>query len=152
MTAFLDLEPRIVARLAELAPAGVLVQSVADIAGTTVASQVTPAIQVFYGGYRVLQTRSNKSQASIEQTWYAVAVVRHAGAQLSGAAARQAAGPLIDLCLSALMGWSPGPPWQAMELTNAPAPKWLPGGLGYHPVGFKTVMPVSAGHQQGATT
>lgn len=100
---FLALEPHLVdcvkLAVARLSPA-VHVLTAADLADVKESAQRTPAVHIIYGGYRVAEDQ--RIAWRLEHTWYAVTVVRHAGAQRSGAAARAAAGSLLTLVVGAL--------------------------------------------------
>lgn len=135
-------------RLRELLPATVKVMSVADLAGVASNSQVTPAVHVIYGGFDVLESTSTKRGARVRQTWYAVPVVRNVASQIHGAGARDAASPIIDDVLDALMGWKPNDSFQALEAVKPPAPLFNQG-LGYFPLAFTSVTAV--GTQQPRT-
>ena len=107
---FLAVEPHIVARLqqavAGLSPA-VQVLTGAELAGIKEAAQRTPAVHVIWGGFRLLETRTDGRQARLEHTWYVVAAVRNVANTKAGAAARAEAGALAARAGAALMGFRP---------------------------------------------
>lgn len=92
---FMALEPRLV-ELVETAVAGmspaVHVLTAAELADVREANQLTPAVHVVYGGYRVDQDVG--SAWRLEHTWYAVTVVKNVAKIKSGAVGRQHAGRL----------------------------------------------------------
>ena len=107
---FLAVEPNIVARLqqalAGMSPA-VQVLTGAELAGIKEAAQRTPAVHVIWGGFRLLETRTDGRQARLEHTWYVVAAVRNVANTKAGAAARAEAGALAARAGAALMGFRP---------------------------------------------
>lgn len=107
---FLAVEPHIVARLqvavAGMSPA-VQVLTGAELAGIKEAAQRTPAVHVIWGGFRLLESRTDGRQARLEHTWYVVAAVRNVANTKAGAAARAEAGALAARAGAALMGFRP---------------------------------------------
>jgi hypothetical protein len=102
---FMALEPRLVALLktavAGMSPA-VHVLTAADLGDVAEARQLTPAVHLVYGGYRIEQDIGTAWR--LQHTWYAVAVVKNAAQVKSGAAGRQNAGQLAATVALALAG------------------------------------------------
>ncbi len=97
------LEPRLVAllqcALQGMSPA-VHVLTAGELAHIQESKQLTPAVHLVYGGYRIAQDIG--SAWRLEHTWYAVAVVRHLAQAKSGAAGRQDAGAIATAVALAL--------------------------------------------------
>lgn len=102
---FMALEPHLVAlvsaAVAGMSPA-VHVLTAAELGDVKESAQLTPAVHLIYGGYRVAEDLATAWR--LEHTWYAVVVVRHVGTQRTGAAARAVAGPLLATVIGALAG------------------------------------------------
>lgn len=145
---FFALESLLVQRLKDVAPSSVHVLTAADLAGMAETAQHTPAWQVIYGGYRVLDSAARGANQSIEQRWFVVTAVRNAGSQLSGAAGRQEAGALVNAALYALLGWWPGAPFDRLTLGTGGAPSFRKGGLAYYPLLFLTKFAVTGESQR----
>lgn len=140
---FFALEPLLVQRLTDVAPAGVQVLTAADLAGTAESAQHCPAWQVIYGGYRVLESASGGAHQAVEQRWLVVTAVRNLRSQITGAAGRQEAGELVNVALYALLGWSPGLPFDRLKLATGGAPSFRKGGYAYYPLLFTTRLTLS---------
>ncbi|MDW7746584.1 hypothetical protein [Halomonas sp.] len=131
---------RLEAQLADLS--GLKVLSAADLAGVTEGAQHTPALHVIYmgdavpGGEQVDQGNYHV----LRQRWMVVVAVRNARQQRTGQAAREAAGPLLSRAIQALSGWRPGQGLGPLARVSAPAPAFTPGGFGYFPLQFETVL------------
>lgn len=101
--AFMALEPRLVAllktALAGMSPA-VHVLTAAELADVQESKQLTPAVHLVYGGYRIDQDIG--SAWRLEHTWYAVTAVRNVATVKSGAAGRQDAGVIATAVALAL--------------------------------------------------
>lgn len=137
-----DLEPLLVARLREKVQGVRAVLTAADLAGVAAASQVTPAVHVIFGGYRVSGQREDGRSARIEQDWLTVAVARNVSQGAEAAAVlRDDAGALIDELLPALMGWKPSPGLRELKLTSAPRAAYQDGCM-YLPIGWTTSLVV----------
>lgn len=141
-TDWLGLEPRILARLQAVLPPEVKVLSAADLAGVVENSQATPAVQIYYDGYRLIDEQANGGVQMVEQTWLAVVVVRNAAGQRDGKATRQSASTLCNDVFKALLGHRLGAPYTALKLANAPRAAWSKGGFGYIPLGFTSRLSV----------
>lgn len=142
MDSLLILEPELLARLKEqlaTLPTKVHVLTAADLADVAEERQLTPAVHLIYQGYRVLQNRSDKRLARIEQTWLAVVAVRNVRTVKTGADARADAGVLASAVLMGLLGWQAPSAAAAMELANAPAARFS-GGHQYLPQAFTTEL------------
>ncbi|MDX1464122.1 MAG: hypothetical protein R3215_00285 [Halomonas sp.] len=141
---YLVAEGLILARLeTELADlAGLKVLSTADLAGVDEGAQHTPALHVVYmgdavpGGEQVDQGNYHV----LRQRWMVVAAVRNARQQRSGQATRAEAGPLLSRVIQALSGWRPGEGLGSLTRVSAPRPAFTPGGFGYFPLQFETVL------------
>jgi len=144
---FLALEPLLVARLkealADQRPA-VHVLTAAQLAGIEEQKQLTPAVHVIHGGFRVRQARSDGRLAQLEHTWLVVASVKSAREIRSGSAAREQAGRLAARAGAALMGLR-APPITAgpLILTSAPGANYHDGFL-YLPLAFTAVTMFAA--------
>jgi hypothetical protein len=122
---FMALEPRLVALLkdavAGLSPA-VHVFTVADLADVQESNQMTPALHVVYGGYRIAQDIGTAWR--LEHTWYAVAVCRSAATVRSGEKARQDAGILATRAALALAGARVAGAAERLALVSPPGPSY----------------------------
>lgn len=145
---YLAAEALIVARLQEaLADLPRLkVLTVADLAGVQQQAQHTPAVQVLYAGDQVPggAATDRGNYHALRQRWMAVVAVRSVRRQASGQAAREQAGPILSRTLQALAGWRPGQGYGPLVRINAPAPVFRPGGYGYFPLQFETVIVTQA--------
>lgn len=101
--AFMALEPRLVAllkqALAGMSPA-VHVLTAAELVDVQESKQLTPAVHVVYGGYRIAEDIGTAWR--LEHTWYAVTAVRNVAQVKSGAAGRQDAGVIATAVALAL--------------------------------------------------
>ncbi len=135
---FLMLEQVIVAQLeialADLSPA-VKVLTSKDLAGVTEDQQFTPAVQVIYRGYRMVEGRTDGNTARVEQSWLAVVATRNAKTQRTGSAARSEAGLIARRVLSALMAFKPEGCSKPLRLSDAPDAGGT-SGFAYLPLGF----------------
>lgn len=120
---FLAAEPDIVARLkdalAGLQPA-VHVLTESDLDGVKENAQLTPAVNVIYGGFRVLEASDRGDQARLLHTWLVVASVRNVAGGRSGAAARRDAGELAARAGAALMGYRVANATKPLRLAPSP--------------------------------
>ncbi len=139
---WLGLETRLIERLRSVMPAEVKVLPAADLAGVVENSQATPAVQVYYRGYRLVDDQAGGGMQLVEQTWLAVVVVRNAAGQRDGAATRASASLLCNDVFKALLGYRPGAPFSSLKLANAPNAEWSKGGFGYFPLGFTSRLTV----------
>lgn len=135
---FLAVEPHLVARLqaalAGLSPA-VHVLTAADLAGVAEARQLVPAVHVVWGGFRVLQSRSDGGQARLQNTWLAVTAVRNVSGIREGAATRAEATQLVATVGGALMGFRPPNVSGPLMLAPSPMAKFAAGFM-YLPLAF----------------
>ncbi len=139
---FLGLEPLVIERLKAMVPAARAVLAAEDLADVQERSQVTPALHVIYGGYRITESADNGRGAITEQTWIVVAVVKGASQRADGPAAlRASAAALVGPVLAALMGWRPAERMRPMKLANGPRPVFS-GGFAYFPLTFAAQVPV----------
>ncbi|ATG73679.1 hypothetical protein AN401_07250 [Zobellella denitrificans] len=145
---YLAAEGLIVTRLeAQLADvAGLKILRPADLAGVAELAQHTPAVHVLYGG-DVVSTPPTVDQGNyqpLRQRWLVVLAVRNAtrtgGGQLTGQQVRESAGPLLSQIIAALGGWRPGQGYGPLVRVAAPAPAYRPGGYGYFPLQYETVL------------
>ena len=99
---WMQLEPHLVAlvraAVQDLRPA-VHVLTAAELADVKEQAQLTPAVHVIYGGFRI--TDSQRTAWQLTHTWYAVAAVRNVATVRSGQAARAQAGSLAARVLAA---------------------------------------------------
>lgn len=142
---FLALEPLLIARLADqladLQPK-VKVISAADLAGITEDQQTTPAVQLVYRGYRVVESNHSNNSARIEQTWLAVVATRNARNLRTGEAARADAGVITRRVLKALMGHRPEGTSKPLRLADAPEAAYS-AGYQYLPLAFVAELTVT---------
>lgn len=133
---FLALEPHLVdavkLAVSGLSPA-VHVLTAADLGDVKESAQRAPAVHLIYGGYRVQE--DVRTAWRLEHTWYAVVVVRHAGTQRTGAAARAEAGQLVARVVAALAGTSLPGLTQPLALASPP-PADYRAGVQYIPSAF----------------
>lgn len=122
---FMALEPRLVellkAALAGLSPA-VHVLTAADLGAVAEARQLTPAVHVIYGGYRIEQDLGLAWR--LQHTWYAVVVVKHAAQLKTGSPGRQSAGQLAATVVQALAGAVVSGAAETLTLITPPAPSY----------------------------
>ncbi len=145
---WLGLEPLLLAHLAAKLDAKVKVLPARDLAGVLENQQIVPAVQIYFGGYRTVESQANGAIQRIEQTWYAVTTVRNAAAQNNGKASRDDAGLISSQVLRYLLGWLPAKNFSRLNLANAPKPAFSKGGYGYIPLGFTTQMSVRGESQR----
>lgn len=123
--AFMALEPRLVAllkqALAGMSPA-VHVLTAADLADVQESKQLTPAVHVVYGGYRIAQDIG--AAWRLEHTWYAVTVVRNMAQVRSGAAGRQDAGAIATAVTLALADARVSGATEPLTLITPPGPSY----------------------------
>lgn len=138
---WLGAEPLIAARLGErLADLPqVRLLTATDLAALEAGSVPTPSVHIICHGDTAVRPLGAGHAADIGQTWLAVVCIRNVAGDLrSGTAARQDAGPLICRVARALMGWSPGAGYQALEMCPAPwKMRYLSGRL-FVPLAFTT--------------
>lgn len=134
MSAFLGVEPLIVARLAgTVAVPGLKVLAAPDLAGIQAASQPVPAVHVVFGGFERLE--SSNGMTEIVETWHTVAVVRNARAAAAGADTRADAGSLMDAVFAALNHWTPAGYRPLVPVT--PPAGGYEAGFGYFPLSWR---------------
>lgn len=121
--AFMALEPRLVALLQAalegMSPA-VHVLTAGELADVQESKQLTPAVHLVYGGYRIDQDVG--SAWRLEHTWYAVAVVRNLAQVKSGAAGRQDAGAIATAVALALADARVEGAAEPLKLITPPGP------------------------------
>lgn len=121
--AFMALEPRLVAllktALAGMSPA-VHVLTTAELSEVQESNQLTPAVHVVYGGYRIDQDVG--SAWRLEHVWYAVTVVRNVAKVRSGAAGRQDAGAIATVVALALADAQVDGAAERLSLISPPIP------------------------------
>ena len=118
---FIDLESDIVNRLKEKVPSNVRVMTSAELASVTEGNQPTPAVQINYRNYRVVETRPDGIAARIEQQWMLVVAVKNLRQLSGGTEARSDAMELADIVAPGLMGWKAPAAAKPFKITNAPA-------------------------------
>jgi len=122
---FMAMEPRLVALLkaavAGMSPA-VHVLTAADLGDVAEARQLTPAVHLVYGGYRIEQDIGLAWR--LQHTWYAVAVVKNAAQVRTGAAGRQNAGQLAATVALALAGAVVDGAADTLTLVSPPPPSY----------------------------
>lgn len=121
--AFMALEPRLVAllkqALAGVSPA-VHVLTAAELADVQESKQLTPAVHVVYGGYRIAEDIGTAWR--LEHTWYAVTAVRNVAQVKSGAAGRQDAGVIATAVALALADAKVAGAAEPLTLITPPGP------------------------------
>lgn len=139
---FLALEPYLVARLvdqlASLSPK-VHVMTAASLAGVTEDKQTTPAVQVVYQGYKILEARSDGTLVRVEQTWLAVVAIKNMKNLRSGAAAREDVGLIAVQVARALMGFKPPVCLKPLQLVDGPSGGFSAGHQ-YLPLAFQAEL------------
>lgn len=142
---FLALEPLLIARLctqlADLQPK-VKIMSAADLAGVSEDQQTTPAVQIVYRGYRVVESNHSSNSVRIEQTWLAVVATRNAKNLRTGDAARADAGVITRRVLQALMGHRLVGTSKPLRLADAPEAAYS-AGYQYLPLAFVAELTVT---------
>jgi hypothetical protein len=120
---FMALEPHLVERLqaavAGMSPA-VHVLTAAELAEVAESKQLTPALHLVYGGYRIADDLGNAWR--LEHTWFAVACCRSAAMVRSGSKARQDAGLLATKAALALADAQVPGAAAPLTLITPPAP------------------------------
>ena len=133
---FLALEPRIIAllktALSNRSPA-VHVLAAADLADVKTARQLTPAVHVIYGGYRIDEDQGVRLLLS--HTWHVVVVVSHVGSTRSGEHARAQLGPLLSTVISTLIAARIDGATRPLELAT-PRAAWFDAGTQFVPSAF----------------
>ena len=123
--AFMALEPRLIelvkAAVEGMSPA-VHVLTAADLANVKEENQLTPAVHIVYGGYRIDQDIG--SAWRLEHTWYAVSVVKNVSQVRSGAVGRQDAGRLASTVALALAEARVAGAAETLTLISPPAPSY----------------------------
>lgn len=121
--AFMALEPRLVALLKQaltgVSPA-VHVLTAAELADVQESKQLTPAVHVVYGGYRIAEDIGTAWR--LEHTWYAVTAVRNVAQVKSGAAGRQDAGVIATAVALALADARVAGAAEPLTLITPPGP------------------------------
>lgn len=121
--AFMALEPRLVTllkqALAGVSPA-VHVLTAAELADVQESKQLTPAVHVVYGGYRIAEDIGTAWR--LEHTWYAVTAVRNVAQVKSGAAGRQDAGVIATAVALALADAKVAGAAEPLTLITPPGP------------------------------
>lgn len=145
---WLGLESPLIERLVGKLDSKVKVLPARDITGIVEAAQVTPAVHIYFGGYRPLDEQVTGGVQQIEQTWYVVTAVRHPAGQQNGKATRNEAGHISSQVLAYLLGWLPGKEFTRLKLAGAPKPAFSKGGFGYVPLGFTTRLTVRGESQR----
>jgi len=132
----LALESALVARLATV-PGLLGVYGAAEFGDLIKAGKPAPCAYVLYGGYSVVQSSDDASAARVEDRWLVVLSIKHAGRAPGSEPVRDAAGPLIQAVLDALMGWQPEvASYKAFRLDSAPRPEYSPAHLLF-PLAFR---------------
>lgn len=120
---FMALEPHLVgliqAAVAGMVPA-VHVLTAAELADVQESKQLTPAVHLVYGGYRIEQDMG--SAWRLQHTWYAVTVVRNVAQARTGAPGRQDAGRLATRVALALADARVPGAAEPLTLITPPAP------------------------------
>lgn len=134
---WMALEPHLVellkAAVRDMRPA-VHVLTAAELADVKERAQLTPAVHVIYGGYRI--TDGARTAWELEHTWFAVAAVRNVADARSGQAARLKAGTLAARVLEALASAEVPGATRPLEPATPPSARYA-GGYQYIPVAVK---------------
>lgn len=93
------------------------------------------AVVVIPVGIEVSEQR--RGQVAIAEAVIVVVQVRNPSSQLAGVTVLQNAGPLLEACVQALLGWTPGEAYEPLTMTSAPSPEFE-AGFGYYPLAFQT--------------
>lgn len=121
------------------------VLTAADLAGIKQSQQVTPAAHVVYAGFEVPAGQGQQDAEGGSQVilvrWMVVVAVRNARTQVTGAAAREDAGPLMGAVIEALKGWAPAEGFAPLVMRPAP-PAAYDAGFADFPILFTTTTVV----------
>lgn len=140
----LALESSIVDRLAAV-PGLLGVYGAAEFSDLAKSGKPSPCAYVLYGGYSVLQSSDDGETARVEDRWLVVLSLKHAGRAPGAEPVREAAAPMIQAVLGAMMGWQPDArSYKAFKLDSAPRPEPAPARLLF-PLAFKIEHIVSGG-------
>lgn len=136
---FQDVEDLIVDRL-ELKLAGLTpcpkIYTATDLENAKNWSQVAASVFVAYNGITGVDSMKGAPNiATLSQEFYVWTVTRSASRHGTQKGTREAADPILDGVIRALMGWKPGPAIPALELRDSPSPAYAEG-FGYFPLVF----------------
>lgn len=115
------------------------VYTAAELSQVEEESQASPSVAVVYNGYSpVISTNGSQGRVQqLEKTWLVVVSVRHGHGTRTQAGARQAAAPIVDTVLGALLGWRPAIEGEMpFALTTAPGAAFTDAGFAYYPLAF----------------
>lgn len=116
----LALEPLLLARLREQLPPGVPVLPKASLDAQAEGLLRAPAVYVIYAGGEVAERRPDGRAVKLRQRWLCLVAVRNLAESTSGQPAREDAGTLADVVLTALMGWQPPGASAPLSLVELP--------------------------------
>lgn len=136
---FSDLETAIIARLeAQLATLSPVprVFPAADLANVRDKSQSAASVFVAYNGIIEVDDQANAPHVAKLTTEFIIWIVsRSASRHGSQQGTREAADPLVEAVIAALMGWRPSPQVERLRLGQAPGEVYADG-FGYFPLTF----------------
>lgn len=103
-------------------------------------SMVTPSLALIYTGYTVGdKVHPAGGIQDVGFGWLVVVNVRNALNTGTASAVLDAASPIFDAVLAALLGWRPLPKFRPIQLEPAPGAALSDAGFGYYPVAFSTL-------------
>ena len=110
----------------------------ADISGKPL-----PGVFVIFNGYKVRESAQRGKAARVACRWSVLVVVKSSAQIRDGQSTRGDAEPVVAAVLGCLMGWQAAPEYTALELIDAPAPRY-DAGLLVLPLAFETEYVVKA--------
>jgi hypothetical protein len=127
----LALEPLLVARLRDQVPAdAATIRTAADSDTILKSGARAPSVYVIYAGggpTETLDARRKTRPVRVRQDWLIVATARNAAGISEGAEARNEAGALAGIALTALLDWTPEGALRPLELIALPDPGLVAG-------------------------
>lgn len=135
LSAFDALQARLRSALDAAGHSAVRVTGVSEL-GRPDGTVVMPAVFVVLDGLSVLELAALGNRARLGLRWLVVVAVRSVADLGSGAQARALAGPLADVVLGTLMGYTPPESAAPLALQTGPAPIYQEG-VFYLPLAFE---------------
>lgn len=124
-------------RLHSLLPVDWEVQQVASLSAVLRFAEFDRVVFVAPMGSPGVDSKAQGKVATITQRYAVVFAVR-AQSDESGKDRRDLAGSVIMDIVPALMGWSPGYGWSALDLSDAPAADYVSAEFAYYPFSYET--------------
>lgn len=120
------------------------VLTAAELADVTTDRQPTPAVHLFYQGYKVIELRPDGKAARVDQSWLVIVACKNVSSWRSGQAARNEAGERAEQVVDALMGYRLPSAAGPIRLANAPKPAYIDG-ITYFPLSFDIATTLKSG-------